>query len=263
MRRRLIRAIPPGAPHADGGRPAGFQAFAAFFANARPASGPSTAQDSGLMTKSFSIARFSDLRVASFGALTIIAASGLSGGTATAHQPAAPAPAVATSTSTDTATSSADLLPAAPPAVAVTADNSTPPASLDELIAAQRADAAVDSQLRCLATAIYFEAGHETHRGQLAVGRVIVARSKSGRFPASYCGVVTQHSQFSFVHGGTLPAVETASRTWRDSLAVARIADAGSWKSPVEGALFFHAVRVSPAWHAQRLARVDNQIFYR
>jgi spore germination cell wall hydrolase CwlJ-like protein len=31
----------------------------------------------------------------------------------------------------------------------------------------------------------------------------------------------------------------------------------------VEGALFFHAARVSPAWRLTRMARVENHIFYR
>jgi len=136
-------------------------------------------------------------------------------------------------------------------------------ATLDDMVAAQSTSAELDRQLRCLATAIYFEARHETHRGQLAVGRVIVARSKSGRFPASYCGVVTQAAQFSFVRGGALPTVAEASRNWRDCVAMARIADAGLWQSEAEGALYFHAARVSPGWRRSRIAQIDNQIFYR
>lgn len=118
-------------------------------------------------------------------------------------------------------------------------------------------------ELDCLAGAIYFEAKGESLPGQLAVGRVIVARSKSGRFPSSYCGVVFQPSQFSFVRGNAMPGINRSSRQWQNAVAVARIADEGSWRSPVEGALFFHAAYVSPRWRLTRMARVDNHVFYR
>lgn len=137
------------------------------------------------------------------------------------------------------------------------------PASLDDLVAAAVQADALSPEMRCLAGAIYFEAKSESLPGQLAVGRVIVNRSKSGRFPASYCGVVYQPSQFSFVRGRSMPAINTASRDWREAVAIARIADAGTWRSPVEGALFFHAARVSPSWHATRIARIGNHVFYR
>jgi N-acetylmuramoyl-L-alanine amidase len=73
------------------------------------------------------------------------------------------------------------------------------PLSLASLVSSQPHSADLPRELNCLAGAIYFEAKSESLSGQLAVGRVIVARSKSGRFPNSYCGVVFQPSQFSFV----------------------------------------------------------------
>ena len=120
----------------------------------------------------------------------------------------------------------------------------------------------LSSELNCLAGAVYFEAKGESLAGQLAVGRVIVARTRSGRFPASYCGVVYQPSQFSFVRGGTMPGINRNSRIWATAVRIARIAHEGSWKSPAEGALFFHASRVAPMNHA-RIAQVDHQVFYR
>jgi spore germination cell wall hydrolase CwlJ-like protein len=96
--------------------------------------------------------------------------------------------------------------------------------------------------------------------GQLAVGRVIVNRAHSGRFPGSYCGVVYQRSQYSFNHNarGALNA-----RLWRNAVAVAHIAHEGTWRCDAEGALYFHAARVSPNWGRQKVARIDNHIFYR
>ena len=136
-------------------------------------------------------------------------------------------------------------------------------ATLASLVAAQPASRELSRELDCLAGAIYFESKGESLPGQLAVGRVIIARSKSGRFPDSYCGVVFQRSQFSFVRGHAMPGIDRRSRGWQNAAAIAQIAHAGSWRSPAEGALFFHAASVSPGWHLARVARIDNHIFYR
>ncbi|MEY4720934.1 MAG: hypothetical protein RIQ46_659 [Pseudomonadota bacterium] len=135
--------------------------------------------------------------------------------------------------------------------------------SLAELVEAQPQPAELPRELDCLAGAVYFEAKSEPLAGQLAVGRVIVARSRSGRFPETYCGVVYQPSQFSFVRGRSMPAANRASRQWKTAVAIAQIAHAGAWRSPVEGALFFHAAHVSPGWRLTRLGRVENHVFYR
>lgn len=135
--------------------------------------------------------------------------------------------------------------------------------SLSQLVAATPTPSELSNELACLAGAIYFEAKGETLAGQLAVGRVIVARAKSGRFPASYCGVVYQRSQFSFIQGHGMPSINKSGRAWSEAARIARIAHEGSWKSAVEGALFFHAARVSPNWRLTRVARIDNHVFYR
>ena len=136
-------------------------------------------------------------------------------------------------------------------------------ASLAALVTAQSQPADLPRELNCLAGAVYFEAKSEALTGQLAVGRVIVARSKSGRFPNSYCGVVFQRAQFSFVRGGGLPGIDRRSKQWRNAVAIAQIAHGGTWRSPVEGALYFHAAHVSPSWKRTRMAQVQNHVFYR
>jgi spore germination cell wall hydrolase CwlJ-like protein len=143
------------------------------------------------------------------------------------------------------------------------AADATVSTSLDELVSSHAADVSASRELNCLAGAIYFEAKSEPLVGQLAVGRVIVARARSGRFPNSYCGVVYQPSQFSFVRGSAMPSVDRNSRGWKNAAAIAQIANDGSWRSPVEGALYFHATRVSPRWRMARLAQIGNHVFYR
>ena len=135
--------------------------------------------------------------------------------------------------------------------------------SLAQLVSMSDMPAEIDEETRCLAGAVYFESKGETLNGQLAVARVVIARRDSGRFASSLCGVVYQPSQFSFVRGGRMPAIPTASQDWKEAVAIAQIAMKDSWDSPVEGALFFHARHVSPGWRMQRLAAVDNHVFYR
>ncbi len=135
--------------------------------------------------------------------------------------------------------------------------------TLGELVAQIPASSAMSKDMRCLASAIYFEARGEPLQGQLAVGRVIVNRAASKRFPTSYCGVVYQRSQFSFVRRGSMPPIKTGSLAWRNAQAIATIADQGLWDSPAKGALYFHAASVKPGWRLTRLARVSSHIFYR
>jgi Cell Wall Hydrolase len=135
--------------------------------------------------------------------------------------------------------------------------------SLGELVRAQDTSEPLGTEERCLAGAVYFEAKGESLPGQLAVARVVMARAKSGRFASTLCGVVYQKSQFSFVRGGSMPRIDTSTNNWRNAVAISKIALDGSWKSPVEGALYFHSRHVSPGWRLTRLGSVDNHIFYR
>jgi N-acetylmuramoyl-L-alanine amidase len=136
-------------------------------------------------------------------------------------------------------------------------------ASLAQLVSDMPLDDELSDDMRCLAGAIYFESRGEPLAGQLAVGDVIINRAQSGRFPSTYCGVVYQPSQFSFVRGGRMPAIDTSSNAWRNAKAIARIAHEGLWDSPAEGALFFHAKYVKPRWRLTRVAQVSTHIFYR
>ena len=135
--------------------------------------------------------------------------------------------------------------------------------SLADAVADQDMPDAMDGEMRCLATSIYFEAKGEPLSGQLAVAKVILNRTKSGRFPGTVCGVVLQPHQFSFVRGKRLPSVNMSSRAWRTAVAVAQVAMDGSWDSPVPGALFFHARYVAPGWRMAKVGSVGNHIFYR
>ena len=138
-----------------------------------------------------------------------------------------------------------------------------PDATLAETVASLRSSDPGSRELECLAVGIYYESKSESLKGQLAVGHVIANRAESGRFPSSYCGVLFQRSQFSFIHGRSLPSVPRASQDWLDAVAIAKIVDQELHPSPVGKALFFHARRVSPGWRLTRVGALGNHIFYR
>jgi spore germination cell wall hydrolase CwlJ-like protein len=135
---------------------------------------------------------------------------------------------------------------------------------LSSMVAQLRASDPGSRELECLATGIYFESKSEPLSGQLAVGQVIANRADSGgRFPGSYCGVLFQRGQFSFIRGRSLPSVRHSNRQWQTAVAVAKIVDQDLHESPVGNALFFHARYVSPKWRLKRVAAIGNHIFYR
>lgn len=139
-----------------------------------------------------------------------------------------------------------------------------PSGDLSSLVAQLRSSDPGSREIECLAVGVYFEAKSEPLAGQLAVADVIANRAKSGgRFPSTYCGVLFQRSQFSFIRGRSLPAVPRSSRMWQTAVAIAKIADQGLKDSAASNALFFHARRVSPGWHLKRVASIGNHIFYR
>ncbi len=134
---------------------------------------------------------------------------------------------------------------------------------LAAMVAHLRSSEAGSRELECLAGAIYFESKSESLKGQLAVGHVVANRATSGRFPSSYCGVVYQRSQFSFVRGRSMPPIARGGLQWKNAVAIARIVDQKLQPTPVSKALFFHARRVSPGWRLTRVATLGNHVFYR
>jgi hypothetical protein len=125
----------------------------------------------------------------------------------------------------------------------------------------------LNEEANCMAVAVYHEARGETLAGQLAVARVIMNRAVSGKYPTSWCGVVKQPWQFSFVNPrtGTMPGVDETSAAWRKAQGITRLAMANVVPSVPNECLWYHADYVAPSW-GRRLTRVDKigaHIFYR
>ncbi len=127
------------------------------------------------------------------------------------------------------------------------------------------AGAPLTDEAQCIAVAVYHEARGETLEGQLAVARVIMNRAASGKYPTSWCGVVKQPWQFSFVRGGRFPSVDESSAAWRKALGITRLAVSNAVQSVPTDCLWYHADYVAPSW-GRRLTRVEKigaHIFYR
>jgi hypothetical protein len=126
------------------------------------------------------------------------------------------------------------------------------------------AGAPLDEQATCLATAVYFEARGESAEGQLAVADVVMNRAASGQYPVTWCDVVKQPWQFSFVQHGQFPAI-TDGAAWARAQGIARIAIADVERQVPNNVLWYHANYVSPSW-GSRLTEVEKigaHIFYR
>ena len=137
--------------------------------------------------------------------------------------------------------------------------------SLSSLIGSVDTPETLSREMKCLAGTVYFEARGEPVAGQLGVAQVVINRSESATFPSSYCGVVYQRNQFSFVRGGQMPTIRKSSAAWTRAKKIARIAHEGLWESRVGDLLYFHANYVSPKWSRSksRRAAIKTHIFYR
>ena len=129
------------------------------------------------------------------------------------------------------------------------------------------------SEVKCLATAIYFEARGEPERGQIAVAQVVLNRLKNPAYPNTICGVVYQNKnqrnrcQFSFACDG-IPDRITERGAWAasQSLATKILNDNRTmFLSDVGAATHYHASYVRPRW-ARSMKKVDKigrHIFYK
>jgi hypothetical protein len=125
-------------------------------------------------------------------------------------------------------------------------------------------------EMRCMATALYFEARGEPREGQIAVGQVIMNRVRSSYYPDTICGVIYQGHrnlnacQFSFACDGK-PDKPTDMRKWAVMERLAREITAGQhWLDDIGYATHYHATYVRPAWARpfQRVRKIGQHIFY-
>ena len=125
-------------------------------------------------------------------------------------------------------------------------------------------------EIACLALTIYYEARGETERGKLAVGHVVMNRTRSVLFPGSVCDVVRQggeqhhRCQFTWWCDG-LSDRPTDQAALRESLWLAQEIYRGCTDDPTGGALWYHSTAVKPSWSKAfgPAKRIDRHVFYR
>jgi len=137
------------------------------------------------------------------------------------------------------------------------------PATLDQVVNGFSGYEAMDTEMDCLARAVYHEARGEPLEGQLAVANVVLNRAASGRYPTTLCGVVRQPWQFSFVRRGYIPGAPK-NESWRKAVAIAHVASERFASGLSRNVLWYHADYVAPSWGKRltRVTKIGAHIFY-
>ncbi len=139
------------------------------------------------------------------------------------------------------------------------------------LVTASPGAAGVSDEIDCLALNIYFEARGEPDAGRMAVGHVVMNRVSNNRYPGNVCAVVRQggekvrnRCQFSWWCDGRSDRPKD-ERAWKQSRAIATRIYWGFSEDITEGALWYHAVYVRPAWRKILVPgrTIGRHIFYR
>ena len=137
------------------------------------------------------------------------------------------------------------------------------------LVTSPDAHANDDQEISCLALTIYYEARGGSERGKLAVGYVVMNRTRSTLFPDRVCDVVQQggqqrsRCQFSWWCDGRSDQPSDEA-TLREILKLAEEIYFGCKSDPTGGALWFHSIAGKPPW-SKSLGpgkRIDRNVFY-
>ncbi|MEJ0012270.1 MAG: cell wall hydrolase [Bauldia sp.] len=129
------------------------------------------------------------------------------------------------------------------------------------------------SEVKCLATAIYFEARGEAEKGQIAVAQVVLNRLKNPAYPKTICDVVYQNKnkrnrcQFSFACDGIADRIAD-KQSWISSQQLARRVindDRNLYLADVGASTHYHATYVKPRWAQgmKKMQKIGRHVFYK
>ncbi len=119
-------------------------------------------------------------------------------------------------------------------------------------------------EIDCIAKNIYFESRGEGVKGMMAVAQVTKNRVNSGKFPDSYCKVVYQSNQFSWV--SKRPKVDKTDEAWQVAKNLARVIYYVDLpQDPTYGALYFHSGKDKPYWTKKfkKTTKIKGHTFYK
>lgn len=125
------------------------------------------------------------------------------------------------------------------------------------------------TELTSLACNVYFESRGESRAGMIAVALVTLNRVDSERFPDNITDVVYQKYQFSWHTDGLSDKIKNL-KSWNNAVHIASyVLGIDDKEYPyvdiTDGSLFYHSVKVSPAWaeNSNVIVRIDNHLFYK
>ena len=119
-------------------------------------------------------------------------------------------------------------------------------------------------EIDCIAKNIYFESRGEGIKGMTAIAHVTKNRVNSGKFPDSYCKVVYQSNQFSWV--SKRPKVDKTDEAWQTAKNLARVIYYVDLpQDPTYGALYFHSGKDKLYWTKKfkKTTKIKGHTFYK
>lgn len=114
----------------------------------------------------------------------------------------------------------------------------------------------IEREKYCVRQALWYEARSEPEQGMRAVATVLVNRKMSNKYPDTYCGVVYQWKQFSYVHQRRAKGLHLEVRPKKSEMLALQKIDAivhelfDAKFTPVlpKTVLWYHTIRVNPSW---------------
>lgn len=125
------------------------------------------------------------------------------------------------------------------------------------------------SEVTCLAEALYFEARGEPYEGKRATAAVIFNRLRSSSYKGTVCGVTTHKKAFSYQSS---PKLVKEKGAWLEHMTLAKIYYQDFKKDrfidPTEGALYFHSIKIRPPFWTDQVRLemtkvIGNHVYYR
>jgi spore germination cell wall hydrolase CwlJ-like protein len=116
-------------------------------------------------------------------------------------------------------------------------------------------------EFRCLAENVFFESGHQSYIGKIAVLQTVLNRAESGRWGYSFCDVIHAKKQFSWTlkdqknpHGSAWVASKDAVKAFLNGVRVKNLEEVDH----------YHATYISPYWNRnmRETATIGDHVFY-
>jgi spore germination cell wall hydrolase CwlJ-like protein len=147
---------------------------------------------------------------------------------------------------------------------------------LNKTVAYSSLNKKTKQQIECLAQNVYFEAGHESQKGQMAVALVTLNRAEYFGNPHDICGVVKMKTestcQFTWWCDSELRDkalhLRFSSKEMDLYNEVRKVAlytyiNYENMTDVTKGAFFYHADYVNPHWKYRKTVQIGRHIFYK